>query len=135
MSKCSPAAARILSMYERAEAGNDIAGNEVAEFFLALVQRRLPSNLAALYREAQYDRWLWDIAGSLGPRPGARAAHQKLKRYAGTSYPRDRDIGTVSAGENGTLFLMLESRGGDFLSEARILKRLRNSRGQKRPLS
>ena len=122
-------------MQERAEAGNDIAGHEVAEFFLAIVQRRLPSNLAALYREAQYDRWLLDIAENLGPRPGARAAHKKLKRYAGTNYRRDRDSGTVPAGENGTLFLMLESRGGDFLSEDRILKRLRASRGQKEPLS
>jgi len=58
----------------------------------------------ALYRD-QYDHWLLALADNLGPRPGARAAHQKLKKYAGTSYPRDRDNGTVPAGENGTLFI------------------------------
>jgi hypothetical protein len=131
MPKRSPAAARILSMYERAEAGNDIAGAEVAEFFLMVVQRRVPSNLAGLYRDAQYNRWLLDIAGNLGPRPGARAAHQKLKRYAGTNYRRDRDSGTVPTGENGTLFLMLESRGGEFLCEDRIRKRLSARAGVK----
>ena len=135
MPKCSHVAARILSMHERAEAGNYIAGAEVVEFFLMVVQRRLPSHLAALYRDAQYNRWLLALAENLGPRPGARAAHQKLKRYASTSYRRDRDSGTVPAGENGTLFLMLESRGGDFLSEERIRKRLRSGRGQKWPLS
>ena len=95
-----------------------------------VMRRRLPSNLTAPFRDAQYNHWLLDIAENLGPRPGARAAHQKLKKYAGTNYTRDRDSGTVPTGENGTLFLMLESRGGDFLPEDQILERLRASRGQ-----
>jgi hypothetical protein len=92
------------------------------------MERRLPSNLAAPFPDAQYNHWLLDIAENLGPRPGARAAHQKLKEYADTNYPRDRNRGTVPTGENGTLFLMLESRGGDFPSEDRILKGLSASR-------
>jgi hypothetical protein len=131
MGKCSPIAAKILSTFERAEAGNDVAGSDFAEFFLMVVERRLPPNLAALFREAQYDRWLMDIAGDLGPRPGAREAHRKLNFYASTNYPRDVASGEVPTGENGTLFLMLTSRGGDFLTEGRILKRLRARRGQK----
>ena len=51
MGKCSPAAAKILSTFERAEAGNDVAGSDFAEFFLMVVERRLPPNLAALFRE------------------------------------------------------------------------------------
>ena len=131
MGKCSPVAAKILSMVERAALGDDIAGKDFADFFLLVVQRRVPSNLAALYREAQYDQWLMHIAGP-GCRPGARVAHRKLKTYATTNYPRDLASGKAPVGENGILFLMLTSRRGRFLSEPRILKRLRRvRRGQK----
>ena len=93
---------------------------------MALVRSSCSIDEPAVYG----DEWLLDIADNLGPRPGARAAHQKLKQYAGTDYPRDRDSGTVPTGINGTLFLMLEARGGDFLPVDQIQERLRARRGQ-----
>jgi hypothetical protein len=48
MPKCSPAADKIFTMWERAKAGHEVAGNDFAEFFLMVVERRVPSNLAAL---------------------------------------------------------------------------------------
>ena len=73
-----------------------------------------------------------DIAGDLGPRPGAREAHRKLnfERLDELS-ARCGKRGGADGSERDAVPDVDFTRGGDFLTEGRILKRLRARRGQK----